>query len=145
MLPLGEQVIWLLVLALPTACIAWTVTHEELFREPREWLAERSRRSRYWYQRKLCYVWTCEYCFSHYVAAAVIAVVDFPLLLPDWRGYLLAWFSLVAVANVFMSAYGRLRVEIRKEKTSLELARKESGPLSDGSGTKGRIAAQSVS
>ena len=35
---LTTQVAWLFILAIPTACIAWTVTHEEVFREPREYL-----------------------------------------------------------------------------------------------------------
>jgi len=125
MLSLGEQIVWLLVLALPVACIAWTVTHEEIFREPREWLAEKSRTCSRWYQRKFCYVWTCEYCFSHYVAALVLAVCDFWLLLPNWRGYVVAWFSLVAVTNVYMSAYNRLRVEIHKEKSVIRRVEKE--------------------
>ena len=36
-MPLSHQVVWLFVLALPVASIAWTVTHEEIFREPREY------------------------------------------------------------------------------------------------------------
>jgi hypothetical protein len=112
----SEQVVWLLLLALPVACVSWTITHEEIFREPREWLSERSRTCSRWYQRKICYVWTCEYCFSHWVGAAFIAFTGFKLLLHDWRGYVLAWLAVVAVANVYMSAYNRLRVEIRKER-----------------------------
>jgi hypothetical protein len=111
-----EQIASLFVLALPVACVAWTVTHEEIFREPRQWLQSKSETCVRWYQRKFCYVWTCEYCFSHYVAGAFVAFADFRLLLDDWRGYVIAWFALVAVANVYMSAYGRLRVEIRKER-----------------------------
>jgi hypothetical protein len=109
---MGEQVVWLFILALPIASVSWTLTHEEIFREPREWLAQRSRICRRWWQRKVCYMLTCEYCFSHYVAAAFLALTDYQLLLPDWRGYLVAWLALVAIANVYMSAYGRLRVEI---------------------------------
>jgi hypothetical protein len=30
------------VLAIPIACIAWTVTHEEVFREPRDYCKRRS-------------------------------------------------------------------------------------------------------
>jgi len=134
MIPLLDQIVWLLLLALPVACISWTVTHEEVFREPREWLAERSRTCAHWLQRKFCYVWTCEYCFSHYVAAAVLWILDFPMLRPDWRGYLVSWFCLVAVANVYLSAYGRLRVEIRKEKTEIGLAEHEQAVRSDGDG-----------
>ena len=32
---LGHQIVFLLVLAIPLACVAWTVTHEEIFREAR--------------------------------------------------------------------------------------------------------------
>ncbi|MBY0522061.1 MAG: hypothetical protein K2R98_01605 [Gemmataceae bacterium] len=115
-----EQIFWLVVLALSVACISWTVTREEIFREPREWLVEQSRTAPHWWQRKFYYVWTCEYCFSHYVAAAVVALADFQLALPRWRGYLFAWLALVALANVYLSAYSRLRVEIGKSREQLK-------------------------
>jgi len=31
------NLVWLFALAIPIACVAWTVTHEEIFREPREY------------------------------------------------------------------------------------------------------------
>ena len=65
--------------------------------------------------RKFYYICTCEYCFSHYVAAGFIALTEFHLLLTDWRGYLIAWFAVVAVANLYMSLFGRLRVDIKSE------------------------------
>jgi len=119
---MSQPLIWLGILALPTACVAWVVTREEIFREPREWLVKCSQTADRWWQRKLCYVFTCDFCFSHYVAAVVVAVTDFQLLLPDWRGYVIAWFALVAIANVYLSAYSRLRVEIHKEKVILKEA-----------------------
>src|SRR6476619_4066770 len=61
------QLFWLLILAIPIACVAWTVTHEEVFREPREYCVERSRRAPRLLERKFFYLFTCEYCFSHYV------------------------------------------------------------------------------
>ena len=115
-----EQLVWLFVLALPVACVSWTVTREEVFREPREWLAERSQTCPRWWQRKACYVWTCEYCFSHYVAIAFVALADYSLLLSGWRGYVVAWLALVAVANVYLSAYSRLRVEVNKDREELK-------------------------
>jgi hypothetical protein len=116
MAPLVTQVIWLFILALPVATIAWTVTHEEIFREPREWAARRSREGRTVLARKFFYICTCEYCFSHYVAAGVVAFANFRLLiLDDWRGYVLAGFAVVAVANLYISLYGRLRVDIKSE------------------------------
>ena len=67
-----EQVFGLLVLALPVASIAWTVTHKELLREFREFCEGRSRLGGL-ATRKFFYVFTCEYCFSHYVALVVLA------------------------------------------------------------------------
>ena len=113
--PLLAQLTWLFVLALPVASIAWTITHEEIFREPREWAASRSRTAATVLARKFFYICTCEYCFSHYVAAGFIALTDFQLLLAGWRGYLIAWLAVVAVANLFMSLYSRLRVDIKSE------------------------------
>jgi len=110
----------LLVLALPVASIAWTVTHEEIFRESREWFVRRSKRSPTLWQRKFFYLFTCEYCFSHYVALALLALTRFTLLYDDWRGYLVSFFALVWVANVYMSAFGRLRLEIKHERVEIE-------------------------
>jgi hypothetical protein len=117
------QIVWLLILAVPIACVAWTVTHEEVFREPREYCAERSQSSRRLLARKFFYLFTCEYCFSHYVTAFFLFVTRYHLLLDDWRGYLLAFFALVAVANVYMTSFGRLRQEVKSEK--LEAKTKE--------------------
>jgi hypothetical protein len=50
----------MLILALPVSCVAWTVTHEELFREPREWLQRRSESSQTLFVRKFCFMWTCD-------------------------------------------------------------------------------------
>jgi len=115
-----SQLFTLFVLALPVATIAWTVTHEELFREPREWCAARSRRARSLPAKKWFYVVTCEYCFSHYVAAAAVAATGFTLLYDGWRGYVTAWLALVWIANIYMSFYGRLRLEIRDERAEAE-------------------------
>jgi hypothetical protein len=117
---LGLQIIWLFVLSIPIACIAWTVTHEEVLREPREYCAERSSNCRKWYQRKFFYLFTCEYCFSHYVAAFFIIITGYKLLLEDWRGYLIGGFALVWVANQYMSLYGRLRLDIKRERVEIK-------------------------
>src|SRR4051794_10036413 len=61
------QVLWLFILSIPVSCVAWTVTHEEIFREPREFCAEKSKTCQRLLQRKFFYLFTCEYCFSHYV------------------------------------------------------------------------------
>src|SRR5688572_17966722 len=117
---MNEQLIWMAVLALPIACVSWTLAREEIFREPRDWLTSCSEEAGRWWQRKVCYAFTCEYCLSHYVAAGFVALTECRLLLPDWRGFLLAWLATIAVANVYMSAYSRLRVEIKKNKAEME-------------------------
>jgi hypothetical protein len=43
------------------------------------------------------------------------------MLLPDWRGVLIGGFALVWVANIYMSIFGRLRLEIKKEKVDFEM------------------------
>ncbi len=111
----GNPFVALFLLAIPVACIAWTVTHEEIFREPREWCAVRSTSARSLLGRKFYYVFTCEYCFSHYVTAVLLAVTGYRLLFDDWRGYAIAGFSLVWIANVYMSLFGRLRLDIKHE------------------------------
>lgn len=120
---LAAEVAELFVLAIPVACVAWTVTHEEIFREPREFCADRSRRCRKVATRKFFYIFTCEYCFSHYVALAFLLITGYHLLYSDWRGYVIALFALVWIANLYMSVFGRLRLELRSER--MEIAEKQ--------------------
>lgn len=115
------QIVELFLLAIPIACIAWTFTHEEVFREPREYCKRRSQDCRRWYERKFFYLFTCEYCFSHYIAAAFLIITHFKLLFADWRGYLIALFALVWIANQYMSIYDRLRLEIKTERIEGEI------------------------
>lgn len=121
---LGVQIVLLFVIAIPVACVAWTVTHEEVFREPREFCVSRSQSCRRWYQRKFFYLFTCEYCFSHYVTILFLFVTRYKLLYEDWRGYLLALFALVWVANQYMSLYNRLRLDIKSEKIEAKIKEK---------------------
>jgi hypothetical protein len=122
---LGQQVVWLVVLAIPISSIAWTVTHEEVFREPREFCERKSKICASLLKRKFFYLFTCEYCFSHYVTALALVFTRYKLLLDDWRGYVIALFALVWVANAYMSLFGRLRVEIRSERATAEVKAKE--------------------
>lgn len=122
---LAAQIVWLFVLPIATACIAWTVTHEEIFREPREYCAQRSRECKRWYQRKFFYIFTCEYCFSHYVTLLFLVITRFHLLLLDWRGYIVAFFAMVWIANLYMSIFGRLRLDLRSQRVEIETQEKE--------------------
>ena len=116
----GTQIFWLAVLSIVVACIAWTVTQEEIFREWREWAKERSESAPTIFVRKFFYVFTCEYCFSHWVTVLVLILTGFRLLIDDWRGYVLAFFALPWLANQWMSLYRRLRVDIKHENALAE-------------------------
>ena len=110
----------LIIVSIVVGSIAWTVTQEEIFREPREFCKEKSESCKNLFQRKFFYVFTCEYCFSHWVTIAVLFLTNFKLLFNDWRGYVLAFFLLPWLANQWMSIYRRLRVGIKHENLKAE-------------------------
>ncbi len=118
-LSLSSQVLYLFVLALPIACVAWTITHEEVVREFRDYCVAESKTCRRIYERKFFYLFTCEYCFSHYVTAGFLILTRYKLLFPDWRGYVISLFSLVFVANLYMTIFARIRLEVRKERIEI--------------------------
>ena len=117
----AEQIQNLFLLAIPVACIAWTVTHEEIFREPRDFCIKKSKNCRSILQRKFFYLFTCEYCFSHYIALFFLIISKYQLLFDDWRGYLIAFFSLVWIANIYMSLFGFIRVGMKNEKITADI------------------------
>jgi len=118
---ISTQILWLFLLAIPIACIAWTVTHEEVFREPREYCIKRSKEGRTLLERKFFYLFTCEYCFNHYVTIIFLLLTNYKLLMDNWTGYLVAGFALVYVANAYMSLFGLIRQDIVKEKTEIKI------------------------
>jgi hypothetical protein len=121
---LSHQIAFLLILGIPVACVAWTVTHEEVFREPREWCKKKSEGCPRLIKRKFFYLFTCEYCFSHYVTVFFLFVTRFKLLYDDWRGYLISFFALVWIANVYMNLYSRVRLDLKRERVEIEAQEK---------------------
>lgn len=117
---IGLQVLWLFLLAIPIASIAWTVTHEEVFREPRDYCARQSESNPRLLFRKFFFLFTCEFCFSHYVTIFFLWLTRYKLLFQDWRGYLIGGFALVWIANQYMSLYAHLRLDIRKERVEIK-------------------------
>jgi hypothetical protein len=108
------QITWLFILAIPIACVAWTVTHEEIFSESRNWCKRRSLQGKTLPERKFFYLFTCEYCFSFYVTALALLITKYQLLLPGWRGYLIGGLSLVWIANIYMSLFFLIRTDLKK-------------------------------
>lgn len=72
------------------------------------------------WQRKFFYLFTCEYCFSHYVAAIFLIITRFKLLYPDWRGCLVSLFALVWLSNVYMGAFAHLNLDIHHERLEIK-------------------------
>ena len=118
---LSNDVLDLFLLALPIACISWTVTHEEILKEFRDLCVEKSKNSSSLFKRKFYYLFTCEYCFSHYVTLFFLFITRYHLIFDDWRGYLIGLFSLVWIANIYMSIFGVLRVGLKKEKIEADI------------------------
>lgn len=118
---LSEQTAYLFLLALPIACISWTVTHEELFKQPRDFCIKKSKFSKRILQRKFFYLFTCEYCFSHYVTIGFLFFTKYYLLYADWRGYVIGGFALVWISNIYMSIFGFVRVGMKKEKMDADI------------------------
>ena len=71
-------------------------------------------------EKKFFYLFTCEYCFSHYVTVLILLITDYKLLYDDWRGYFIAGFSLIWIANVYMSIFAFIRLGMKKEKYEIE-------------------------
>jgi hypothetical protein len=47
------------------------------------------------------------------------------MLFSDWRGYVIAFFSVVWVANVYMNLYGAIRLDLRKDRAEIKKVEKE--------------------
>jgi len=119
-MPVAEQIYTLLILSLVVASISWTVTQEEVFREFHDFCQGRCKRAKNLAARKFFYLFTCEYCFSHWVTLAVLFISRFKLLFDDWRGYVIAFFVLPWLANQWMSVYRHIRVAIKYENVLAE-------------------------
>src|SRR5258708_36011378 len=103
--PLRQQFGFLLLLGFAIACISWTVTHEEIFREPRDFCKDKSGNCAPLYLRKFFYLFTCEYCFSHCVAPLFLLLTHFKMLCFGWGGYVISEFSFVLIAALYMSVF----------------------------------------
>jgi hypothetical protein len=114
-----DMILPLFILSIPVACISWTFTHEELFRELHEYCVRRSKKDKTLLSRKFFYMLTCEYCFSHYVAIGILLATGYTIFFGDWRGYVVSFFSIVFIANIYMSLFGKIRIDIKKEKDEI--------------------------
>lgn len=122
---LTAQLAGLFVLSLAIASVSWTVTEEELFRDLREYCERRVQCAENVWKRKLFYLFTCHYCFSHYVAALFIAITGYRLVASNWAGYVVGLFALVWVSNFYMSVYAWLRQQYKTQKFEAKVVEHE--------------------
>ena len=50
----------------------------------------------------------------------MLIITGYKLLYADWRGYLIGGFALVWIANVYMSLFRIIRLDIKKDKTVIK-------------------------
>jgi len=60
------------------------------------------------------------------VTALFLWLMHFQMLYLGWRGYVIAGFALVWIANVYMAFFNRLRLEIKHE--NVIIAEKQTTP-----------------
>jgi hypothetical protein len=53
----------------------------------------------------------------------MLIITNYTLLYTDWRGYLIAGFSIVWIANIYMSLFVLLRMDIKKERAEANAER----------------------
>lgn len=104
--------ITILLYAIPIACISWTITQEEIFKEFKNW-CKHNQICNNLLGRKLFYLPTCEYCFSHWVSFIFVIVFNIRFLKTSIWGGLIAVFTLVAITNVYISIYLLIRKLIK--------------------------------
>jgi hypothetical protein len=56
-----------------------------------------------------------------------LLLTHFQLLYQGWRGFVISEFALVWIANIYMGAFNRLRLEIKAETLSISEETKATG------------------
>ena len=142
-----EDLIKVILHALPVACVAWTLTHEEIFRDLWESCGEfakehkekldylrRNRKTavysrrkalKHWLGHKVCFLFTCEFCVSVWVTILLLLVSDFRVQYNGLLGFLVTGFGVVMAANLMMTRYQLWRVEIRKDRAVADKTQKK--------------------
>jgi hypothetical protein len=65
-----------------------------------------------------------------------LIITNYTLLFEDWRGYLIAGFSLVWIANIYMSIFGLVRVGLKREKIAADIKEVELKEIKPGEAEK---------
>lgn len=98
----------ILVLGLIVSSISWNVTQEELFKDFRDWICAWSK-NKSLAHKKCAYLFTCYYCFAHYVALGVYLMFNEPV----YDSHIIGYFCLLVCAHVELTLFNLLRVVLR--------------------------------
>jgi hypothetical protein len=120
-----------LYLAAVVAVLDRTICQEEITKELRSYLQYWKDKARSLLVRKLCYGLTCEFCCSFWLSLLIVSVWQYQLLSDDFRGYILAVFVVMAVANVYMGFYNHIRVDLRKERAVADITERAADGVND--------------
>jgi hypothetical protein len=96
----------LFILSLPTAAISFGVTETKFTRSLREWMKQKN--------RLLGELFSCGYCFGHWVALVLVALYR-PRMLSLWRP---ADFVLTVFAVAWLAAFQWLLMCLLMQKTA---------------------------
>jgi len=55
----------------------------------------------------------------------MLVVTRYHLLFENWRGYLIGGFALVWIANIYMSIYALIRIDLKKERLITKIEEKK--------------------
>ncbi len=59
------------------------------------------------------------------MAAFFLGITGYKLLYQDWRGYLVAFFALVWIANIYMGIFGQVKLGVKKEREEIKSIEKD--------------------
>lgn len=109
-----------LIIAGMVAVFSWASTKEEIFKDIREECFKKwcKNKNLPYLVRKVCYIPTCEYCFSFWFTLSMCFVFQHQLCYNDWRGHILAHGVTWGLAVLYMSIYQRIRVDIRLDQVT---------------------------
>jgi hypothetical protein len=65
-----------------------------------------------------------------------LIITQYRLLYDDWRGYLISGFALVWIANIYMSLYALIKVDIKKDRVITKREEKMVNKISADEGSR---------
>jgi len=116
-----KELMMLAMLAIPAAFAAWTITQEEIFQDFREWL-ETACKDRCYVAKKLAFLPTCYFCTGTWTGFFFLMLCPMKFVSQGIQGYLLAWFTLAAIEQVYLTSFHILRVLLRWARANADAA-----------------------